>query len=90
MGGKHKVIQRGIVTHPEPQNSEMTGAWPEQRQPLGTSLVAEAASGDVPGFQRLLRQDEVKSEVQDELNGSLRLTLGPCESGSVCSKLAAE
>lgn len=37
------MIQRGIVTHPEPHSAEMIGAWPEQRQPVGTSLTSEAA-----------------------------------------------
>lgn len=39
MGGRHKVIQRDIVTHPEPPSAEMTGAWPEQRQPVASEAA---------------------------------------------------
>lgn len=40
------MIQRGIVTQPEPLSAEMTGTWPEQGQSVGTSLASEATHSE--------------------------------------------
>lgn len=78
------MIQRGLVTHPEPHS-----VTPDDR----CMARAEAAHGDLPGLRgcsaRMTSGRKSRMRWTEALVRPLP-TLGPSESGSVCSKLAAE